>query len=143
MLMSSSTANYLSMTLPKFYDKGLRFACTECGQCCTGAPGYVYVTESEIEEMAAFLKVTPAAFKRLYVRRVGQKLSLVERKNYDCVFLEGKKCTLYGHRPKQCRTFPFWPHLLNEKAWKEAATTCEGIGEGPLLSKEEIEAIAF
>jgi len=121
----------------------IRFQCTECGACCTGAPGYVWVTEAEIEEMANFLKVTTGEFKKLYVRRVGQKLSLVEKKNFDCVFLKDKKCQLYTSRPKQCRTFPFWPQLMTPKGWEEAKKVCEGIGRGPVLTKEEIAAITF
>lgn len=129
--------------MSKFYEEGLRFQCTECGKCCTGAPGHVWVSDEEVEEMATFLNLTPAEFRKRYVRRVGQRYSLVEKKNYDCVFLKDKKCMLYTTRPKQCRTFPFWPHLLTESGWKEAAKTCEGIDQGPLMSKEEIEAIAF
>ena len=29
---------------PEWYRDGLRFECTRCGACCTGAPGYVWVT---------------------------------------------------------------------------------------------------
>ena len=117
----------------------IRFQCTECGACCTGAPGYVWVKEEEIANMATFLKLSVSEFSKRYIRRVGQRLSLIEKKNYDCVFLKDKKCQLYSVRPKQCRTFPFWPHLK----WEEAAQFCEGIGRGPILSKEEIAAIAF
>ena len=28
--------------------RGLRFECTQCGDCCTGAPGYVWVNKAEI-----------------------------------------------------------------------------------------------
>lgn len=117
----------------------IRFECTGCGACCTGSPGYVWVTGDEIAAMAQFLKIDVPLFMRRYIRKVGQRLSLIEMKNYDCVFLKDKKCQLYQVRPKQCRTFPFWPGLN----WEEAAKSCEGIGRGPVLSKEEIEAIVF
>ena len=117
----------------------IRFQCTECGACCTGAPGYVFVEEDEMMRMAQFLEMDLPEFKKRYIRRVGQRFSLVEKKNFDCVFLKEKKCMLYEARPKQCRTFPFWPHL----DWNEAAKVCEGIGRGPILTKKEIEAIAF
>lgn len=124
----------------KWYQEGLKFKCTECGKCCTGAPGYVWVTE-EMTAMADFLKLTLNEFKKLYVRRVGQRYSLLESKNYDCVFLKDKKCHVYGARPKQCRTYPWWPqNLKSRETWEETARTCEGIcEEAPLVSFETIE----
>ncbi len=125
-----------------WYKEGLSFACTECGQCCTGSPGYVWVTEEEIAEMAAFLKISPKDFMHRYVRRVGNRYSLVEmKKSYDCVFLKDRKCQVYGARPTQCRTFPWWPHhLTSPEAWKEAAHHCEGIcNEASKVSYETIE----
>jgi len=35
-----------------WYKPGLRFKCTECGACCTGAPGYVWISEKEIKAVA-------------------------------------------------------------------------------------------
>ena len=36
-----------------WYRDGLKFACTGCGDCCTGEPGYVWVNKAEIETLAA------------------------------------------------------------------------------------------
>ena len=100
------------MTKSNWYQEGLRFQCTECGKCCTGAPGYVWVNEQEMEEMAAFLHISLKEFMMKYVRRVGHRYSLTEsKKTFDCVFLKEKKCQVYGARPVQCRTYPWWPHL--------------------------------
>lgn len=124
------------MTKLSWYRDGIRFECTECGGCCTGSPGYVWVSEQEIEKMAAFLKLSVSQFVHRYVRQVGDRYSLKElHPNFDCVFLEGKKCRIYPVRPKQCRTFPFWPeHLLSPETWKAAAAHCEGIREdAPLV----------
>ena len=114
--------------LPGFH-KGLRFNCTQCGKCCTGSPGYVWIDADELAAMAKFLKITEEEFARKYTRRIGGRLALLEdRKNFDCVFLQEKRCQVYGARPKQCRTFPWWPeNVASEKAWKEAAGRCEGI----------------
>lgn len=126
-----------------WYKEGLKFKCTECGKCCTGAPGYVWVKEEEIAELSTFLKITPAEFKRKYTRSVHGRTALIEKSvSYDCVFLKDKLCQVYQVRPQQCRTFPWWKQLLqSEKAWKEASSYCEGIDhpEGVVLSCEEIE----
>lgn len=125
-----------------WYRSGLHFSCTECGACCTGAPGFVWVTLAEIEALAAHLQLEVETFSRLYLRKVEKRFSLREDpKNGDCCFLKGKKCTVYAVRPHQCRTYPFWPqNLTSPQAWKEAAQECEGIhDEAPLLSYEEIE----
>lgn len=130
------------MSENKWYQEGLKFKCTECGKCCTGAPGYVWVSEKEMEEMAAFLNLSLKDFMRTYVRRVGQRYSLNESsKTFDCIFLKEKKCQVYGARPLQCRTYPWWPHNLRSTAsWEETAQTCEGISEeAPLVSFEMIE----
>jgi len=128
-----------------WYAKGLRFKCTECGQCCTGGPGYVWITDQEIEEMSQFLALTREAFLKQYTRQVGERIALLERLslegNYDCIFLKNRKCTLYKVRPKQCRTYPWWKENLNsQKDWQEAAQICEGINhpEAPLIPIEEI-----
>ena len=42
------------MSEPWFKD-GLRFTCTGCGDCCSGAPGFVWVSEEDIERLANHL----------------------------------------------------------------------------------------
>lgn len=132
-----------SQSLP-WYKEGLRFKCTECGKCCTGTSGFVWITEDEMMGMAQALKMSLSSFKKQYTRQRDNRYALTERKNganYDCIFLEGKKCSLYMARPKQCRTFPWWRENLNSKeCWEQAAEECEGINDAaPVVSFEEIE----
>jgi uncharacterized protein len=125
-----------------WYANGLHFQCTECGKCCTGSPGYVWVDEKEMEAMASFLNISLKDFMLKYVRRIGQRFSLLEsRKTYDCVFLKNKKCQVYGARPTQCQTYPWWPqNLSSQTSWEETAKTCEGISsQAPLNAFEDIE----
>jgi Fe-S-cluster containining protein len=126
-----------------WYKEGLRFKCTECGGCCTGSPGYVWITPAEAEAMAEHLKMPLEEFLKEHTRRIGNRVSLKEHpKTYDCVFLKGKRCDIYGVRPKQCRTFPWWPeNLKSPEHWKETAARCEGIDQpdAPLISIEEIQ----
>lgn len=135
-----------SSSLP-WYKDGLHFKCTECGKCCTGNPGYVWATEEEMAAIAAYLDIPVDLFKRKYTRQKNFRYSLIERKTmqgeYECVFLDGKKCKIYPVRPKQCRKFPWWKENLNSKeSWCQAAESCEGINDqAPLVSCEEIEKL--
>jgi uncharacterized protein len=130
-----------------WYAKGLRFKCTGCGECCTGSPGIVRISEEEIEAAAHHLGISKANFIKTYTRLIHGNYALKERmqtrSQYDCIFLKEKRCTIYDVRPKQCRTFPWWKDLLSEKEnWEETASYCEGINhkDAPLISIEEIES---
>jgi uncharacterized protein len=125
-----------------WYHRGLNFQCTACGDCCTGAPGYVWVNKAEIEAVAALLKMDVARFEKKYVRLVGIRKSFLERKNGDCVFFDSqlRQCKVYAARPQQCRTWPFWDSNLNSPAaWDEAASHCPGCNRGPVVAFAEIE----
>lgn len=114
---------------PDWYKEGLRFKCTGCGECCTGSPGYVWVNPEEVERMAQLLKIDISAFKEKYLRREGDRYSLKEDPHsYACVFLDGKNCRIYSERPTQCRTYPWWPQILQSShSWEREAEYCEGI----------------
>lgn len=125
-----------------WYKDGLKFKCTGCGDCCTGAPGYVWVNQLEIDALAERLGMSSAAFEKKYVRQIGVRRSLVEYKNGDCVFFDNKtrKCTVYEQRPRQCRTWPFWnSNLRSPEAWEETCESCPGSGKGKLYQLSHIQ----
>ena len=132
------------MTEQPWYKDGLRFKCTQCGDCCTGAPGYVWVNQAEIEGIAAELGESDVeVFEDAYVRKVGIRRSLREFPNGDCVFFDTEKrtCTVYNARPRQCRTWPFWEsNLKSPQAWAETCEACPGSGKGQLYQIEHIES---
>lgn len=127
-----------------WYKEGLRFACTECGKCCTGKPGYVWLTEDEMHRIADYLNLPIDRFIRQYTRRKYNRYALIEKKahHYDCIFLKDKKCSIYPVRPKQCRTYPWWKeNLKSEESWKRAAEDCEGINDdASIVPFSEIES---
>lgn len=130
----------------KWYAGGLAFECTQCGNCCSGPPGYVWVTKEEIERIAAHLGRKDGRLGKEHVRRVGLKYSLKERPDGDCVFLkrDGKKtyCGIYEVRPLQCRTWPFWSiNLKSKAAWNAATTTCPGMNRGKRHDFVAIESL--
>jgi len=123
-----------------WYEAGLRFTCTQCGNCCTGPPGYVWFNDGEAVAIADNLGVSESEFRERYAHKTYNKWTLNEARSdsgeYDCVFLtqtgDGKRgCSIYSVRPLQCRTWPFWPENLNtERAWLRAAQTCPGMAAG-------------
>lgn len=126
-----------------WYKDGLQFQCTGCGECCTGAPGYVWVNKDDIAKMAAEVGLDTAVFEARYVREVGKRKSLREHPTtYDCVFLDGdsRKCNVYGARPRQCRTWPFWDsNIRTPESWAQTCEVCPGSGKGRLYQLEEID----
>ncbi|MDR0870039.1 MAG: YkgJ family cysteine cluster protein [Planctomycetaceae bacterium] len=125
-----------------WYDDGLQFECKQCGRCCGGAPGYVWVTGDEIKAMAEHLGFSAGLFEQSFVHTVrGRKRSLKEFPNGDCVLLdENLGCKVYENRPVQCRTWPFWEqNVRGKKAWAETAKRCPGCNQGKRYHVAEIE----
>jgi Fe-S-cluster containining protein len=128
-----------------WYRDGLRFGCKQCGGCCGGEPGYVWVTDEEIAAMAKELGFSKFEFENAFVRLIrGKKKSLIERSNGDCVLFDEKKrgCTVYKSRPVQCRTWPFWDQNIDRpSSWEKTAKFCRGCDnpDGKLYTLEEIE----
>jgi Fe-S-cluster containining protein len=134
--------------MPKnpFYAQGLRFSCTRCSSCFRLEPGYVFLSQKDLDALSATLCLDPAAFLSAYCRWIPVAggvfhLSLREKNNYDCILWQDGGCSAYAARPLQCRTFPFWPSALaSPAAWKEETRRCPGMGKGELHNAKEIEA---
>ena len=117
-----------------WYREGLRFACTRCGNCCTGASGTVRLTEVEAAWIARHLGLEPEDFRERFTRRLEDgSTSLVEKANLDCVFWSREHgCTVHPVRPRQCRTWPFWrANLQTPRHWIAASRSCPGMDRGP------------
>ncbi len=119
---------------------GLSFGCTMCGNCCSGPEGYVLVNDDEIAAMARRTRMGVPEFIDVYTHMTDEGRSLREKqvgKGLDCVFLDREKipgkavCGLYEDRPRQCRTWPFWPSVVKSRAtWERAKRMCPGIDAG-------------
>jgi Fe-S-cluster containining protein len=128
-----------------FYSRGLRFACARCSSCCRGAPGFVFLSKSDLARLLNELHLDFPRFFREYCTLVdsgiGLSLSLAEKENYDCVFWTERGCSIYGFRPVQCSTYPFWSSILDSpEEWKTESEHCPGIGTGELRSRNYIES---
>lgn len=144
-----------------WYREGLSFTCTQCGNCCTGGPGYVWISPVEIGRLAEFLHLTADEVVERYCRKIDGRFSLTERRNhgnYDCIFLREepatrtvdgqtirttrRTCSIYPVRPLQCRTWPFWDSTLaSSDSWKHGTSRCPGINQGRKYTFKQIETI--
>ncbi len=127
-----------------FYRDGLNFECQRCMYCCSSEPGYVFLSKHDLERLSSYLALDIDSFIDIYCRLVDYGthylVSLTEKKNYDCEFLSSSGCTVYWARPGQCRTYPFWKSVMeNRKTWDMESSFCPGINKGRKISKEEID----
>jgi Fe-S-cluster containining protein len=166
-MMSAMKLDVLPAKDP-WYADGLKFTCTQCGNCCTGGPGFVWISDEEVERLAEYLKLTAREVRSKYCRKVGGRWSLNESRtrdgNYDCVFLttienaprktselapgetiplKRRGCSIYPVRPLQCRTWPFWhSNLEDEEMWKHAGKKCPGLNRGTrTFTQQQIESL--
>jgi Fe-S-cluster containining protein len=126
---------FVGLMAEHFYSGGLYFSCTRCSSCCRHESGFVYISESDLTKLCRYCNLERDEFIAVYCRWVPyeggeQALSLKEKHNFDCVFWENG-CTVYGARPVQCVTYPFWTHLVcSEQAWSAGAAHCPGMKQG-------------
>jgi Fe-S-cluster containining protein len=123
-----------------WYQDGLRFECTRCGKCCTGAPGFVWINDAEIRAIAEYRAEPVEEVLGLYTHLADGRRTLREKANGDCVFYDRKAgCTVYPVRPRQCRTWPFWESTVGTpQDWQRTMQICPGSGRGELITPEEI-----
>lgn len=84
------------------------FRCRCCGNCCR-VPGYVLVSQQEIDRIAEFMGIDVYQFIETYTRLTNNRagLSLIEKDDGACVFLgKDNRCLIEDVKPEQCRKFP-------------------------------------
>ena len=126
----------------EWWTDGVQFQCQGSGKCCTshGEFGFVFMTLKDRQRMAKVLNLSTAEFTKQHCERTRGAWHLIEEPGKpDCRFLRGKSCGVYEGRPTQCRTWPFWPEVMEAKTWKkEVVSFCPGIGKGPKISADSI-----
>jgi len=128
----------ISDRIAYFFDSGLRFSCQQCGQCCTGEPGTIYLSGKDTQNIADFLHISIQDLIRQALYPLKDCFSIREDRNGACLFYD-QGCSIYPVRPAQCRSFPFWVQALRSSyAWKQTARSCPGIGRGRLYTREDI-----
>ena len=105
------------------------FVCQQCGDCCQGYGG-TYVTEADIERIAAHIGETPESFLANFCDDSAGKPVLTQNDSGKCVFF-GENCTIHPVKPRMCRAWPFIANVLREPGtWETMAGACPGIRTG-------------
>jgi Fe-S-cluster containining protein len=68
----------------------------------------VRLAEGEVARLAAFKGMGEVEFIQRFTRITNDRrgLSLEEKQNGECVFLDGGDCSVQPVKPQQCRDFP-------------------------------------
>ena len=102
------------------------FKCQECGDCCKGYGG-TFITEKEIETIAAYIHTDPDTFVENYCQISGGKRILAQVEDMYCIFWDGL-CTIHPVKPRMCKTWPFIESILVDTSnWYIMASLCPGI----------------
>ncbi len=129
-----------------WYASGLRFECTQCGNCCRNHGDYSFVNlgPKDLEAIPRFLGISPEEFLARFCTKEPGHFPTLRMDAPQCPFLDaGARCSIYSVRPMQCRTWPFWRSNLERERWDgPVRQCCPGIGSGPVHSREEIDARA-
>jgi uncharacterized protein len=126
---------------PYFFDQGICFECRQCGACCVGDPGTIYLSEGEINIVIKYLGMDREGFIDRFCYPFKDSYSLGEDCRGRCLFFDNG-CTIYPVRPMQCRTFPFWfSNVRSQARWCQIQQQCPGIGTGPCYSRDQILTI--
>lgn len=75
-------------------------------------------------------KATPADFvPELWTKVAAHYYEIDVPEGSACPLLtKDGRCSVHDIKPRQCRTYPFWPELLESKeAWDSEELYCEGI----------------
>ena len=143
--MSDAVPTESSASEP-WYAGGLRFACTQCGNCCRNHGDYAFVNLSprDLAEIPAYLGISRDEFLARFCVKEPGTFPTLRMDAPQCPFLDERaRCRIYPVRPMQCRTWPFWRSNLVREVWEGAVRErCPGSGIGPLYSRAEIEACA-
>lgn len=99
--------------------------CTQCANCCRSLD--VYLTPEDGERLGPHIDIPlDAILDRESAQRVGEWGKFAAR---PCRFLDGKRCSVYEHRPETCRTYPA---LTPDFRWT-LADTIEGAAICPII----------
>jgi len=113
---------------------GRNFECNQCGACCRWQ-GKVFLTPEDIGKIALHMGIEIGKFLEKYTENYGGSTVLRNKEeSQDCVMMDGDKCGVWGHHPKQCDE---WPKKFDKR--------CPGFtndGEDRMVFKQAVERVS-
>ena len=76
--------------------------CSLCGNCCYCLKSKV--SKEDITVLARLENISPEKYLTCYCE---EEMGSIYLKDIPCRYMDGKKCSIYEHRPIQCKTFPY------------------------------------
>ena len=102
------------------------FQCTDCGLCCKGYGG-TFISEEDLERIAAFIQVEKTQFISNYCQLSGGKWVVVQAESGYCMFWNNG-CTIHPVKPRMCKAWPFIEGVERDLInWQIMAGECAGI----------------
>jgi Fe-S-cluster containining protein len=115
----------------------IHYQCQRCTACCRW-PGLVKIGDSEIAAMARLLEMEEWSFIQQFTEVRPQKdgLSLQNKENGECIFLDGRDCRVQNAKPIQCKGFP---NTWNFPGWRQV---CEAVPQLKRVPKSGEEVLS-
>lgn len=102
------------------------FSCRNCGHCCKGFGG-TFVSEADVQAIAAHVGDTPGKVFRKYCRSSGGRWILGQKPDGYCVFYDAG-CRIHPVKPRMCKAWPFIEGVLRDIGnWRIMAASCPGM----------------
>lgn len=93
----------------------IRFRCKRCAECCRHVKGAVILESTDAYRLAQHLEISVMEVYEHYAEpfildESGYPIFAlkVKGKSKECVFLEGRRCSVRPARPRTCSLYPFW-----------------------------------
>ena len=77
--------------------------CTDCANCCKKVQPLL--DQEDIKKCCEGLRVSVSQFKKKYLKFDKEEGNFVFKEK-PCPFLKNNLCSIYSHRPKDCKSFP-------------------------------------
>jgi len=85
--------------------------CSTCGAHCCKEVKFIDITETDIERISKYLKISAKRFKQRYTHHnhLWKHATGTTKRSLKtpCFFLKNNRCSIYPVRPEVCETFPF------------------------------------
>ncbi len=79
--------------------------CTRCANCCKEIRPSL--DQADVERLAGGLGMSGEELIAKYLEAIDDTETPWRMKGMPCVFLKENKCSVYEHRPAQCRGYPY------------------------------------